>query len=219
MDAKKFDELMKARHSVRYFQKKEIPENTLKQIITTALQTPSWCNSQAWNIYVASGKTLSEIKNIYKTKSQEKIKGYSDIKPGHRTEASQRSQKTMEQFFKGIAEFTKDPKMQALSDSQISLFNAPTIVYLTLQKGITQYSILDLGALEMSILLSAKSHGVDSLVAYECVKYPDVLRKFLKVHDNENIIIGIALGYEDDNSINKFRSEKISLDEACHFFN
>ena len=38
MDAKHFEELMKARHSVRYFQKKEIPENTLKQIITTALQ-------------------------------------------------------------------------------------------------------------------------------------------------------------------------------------
>ncbi len=38
MDGKQFDELMKARHSVRYFQNKEIPENTLKMIITTALQ-------------------------------------------------------------------------------------------------------------------------------------------------------------------------------------
>ena len=219
MDAKQFDELMKERHSVRYFQKKEIPENILKQIITTALQTPSWCNSQAWNIYVASGKTISEIRNIYNSKSKEGIKGYSDIAPGHRTDSSERSQKTMEQFFKDVAEFTKDPKMQYLSDSQKVLFNAPTIVYLTLQKGVTEYSILDLGALEMSILLSAKSHSVDSLVAYESIKYPDVLRKFLKVPENENIIIGIALGYEDDNTINKFRSKKLSLDEACHFFN
>ena len=219
MDAKQFDELMKARHSVRYFQKKEIPENTLKQIITTALRAPSWCNSQAWNIYVASGKTATEIRNTFNSKSLEGIKGYSDINPGHRTDASERSQKTMGQFFKGVAEFTKDPKMQALNDSLKVLFNAPTIVYLTLQKGVTQFSVLDLGALEMSILLAAKSHGVDSLVAYECVKYPDVLRKFLKVPENENIVIGIALGYEDDNCINKFRSEKLSLDEACHFFN
>ena len=65
MDAKHFEELMKARHSVRYFQKKEIPEDTLKQIISIALQAPSWCNSQAWNIYVASGKTLSEIRKIW----------------------------------------------------------------------------------------------------------------------------------------------------------
>ena len=103
MEAKQFDELMKARHSVRYFQNKEIPENTLKMIITTALQAPSWCNSQAWNIYVASGKTASEIRNIYNSKSEEGIKGYSDINPGHRTDASERSQKTMGQFFKGVS--------------------------------------------------------------------------------------------------------------------
>jgi len=217
MDAKHFEELMKARHSVRYFQKKEIPENTLKQIITTALQAPSWCNSQAWNIYVASGKTLSEIRNIWISKSKEGIKGYSDLPPGHRTDASERSQKTMEQFFKGISEFTKDPKL--LQDCQSFLFNAPTIVYLTLPKGAIQYSILDLGALEMSILLSAKSHGVDSLIAYESIKYPDVLRKFCKIPDNEEIVIGIALGYEDDNITNKFRAEKLSLNEACHFYN
>ena len=30
MDAKHFDELMKERHSARYFQNKEIPEDTLK---------------------------------------------------------------------------------------------------------------------------------------------------------------------------------------------
>ena len=71
----------------------------------------------------------------------------------------------------------------------------------------------------MSILLAAKSHGVDSLVAYESIKYPDVLRKYCKIPDNEEIVIGIPLGYEDDNITNKFRAKKLSLDEACHFFN
>ena len=217
MDAKHFDELMKARHSVRYFQKKEIPENTLKEIITTALKSPSWCNSQAWNIYVASGKTLSEIKNIFISKNNEGIKGYSDLAPGHRNNASERSQKTMNKFFKDIESFTKD--INSLNESQKILFNAPTIVYLTIAKGTSDYSLLDLGALEMSIVLSAKSHGIDSLVAYECIKYPDVLRKLCKIPDNEKIIIGIALGYEDDNILNKFRAEKLSLEEACHFFN
>ena len=216
MEAKHFEEWMKARHSVRYFQKKEIPEDTLKQIISIALQAPSWCNSQAWNIYVASGKTLSEIRTQWISKTKQGIKGYSDLPPGHRADASERSQKTMGEFFKGSAEFTKDPKL--LQECQGSLFNAPTIIYLTLPKGAIQYSILDLGALEMSILLAAKSHGVDSLVAYESIKYPDVLRKFCKIPDNEEIVIGISLGYEDDNITNKFRAKKLSLDEACHFF-
>ena len=219
MNAENFEKLMNERHSVRYFQKKEIPQDTLKKIISLALKSPSWCNSQAWNIYVASGKTLSEIRNIWISKNKEKIKGYADLPPGHRTDASERSQKVMDKLFKDVGEFTKEQNLQSFMDCQAFLFNAPTIVYLTLPKGAVKYSILDLGALEMSILLAAKSHGVDSLIAYGAIKYPDVLRKFCNIPDNEDIIIGIALGYEDDNILNKFRAEKLSVEEACHFYN
>ena len=69
----------------------------------------------------------------------------------------------MDKLFKDIGEFVKDPKL--FPESQKILFNAPTIVYLTIAKGSSEYSILDLGGLEMSILLAAKSHGVDSLIA------------------------------------------------------
>ena len=70
----------------------------------------------------------------------------------------------------------------------------------------------------MSIMLAAKSHGVDSMIAYELIKYPDVLRNLCKIPENEDIIIGIALGYKEDDILNKFRSKKISVDEACHFY-
>lgn len=218
MDPKSFDELMKQRHSVRYFQQKEIPQNVLKEILSTALQSPSWCNSQAWAIYVATGNTLSEIRKIWISKNKEGIKGYADLNPGHRNETDEKTQKNMNTLFKDISEFSKDPNMKSFMDSQQILFNAPCLVYLTLPKKRLLYSILDLGAIEMSILLAAKSHGIDSLIAYETIKYPDVLRKFCKVPDDEDIIIGIALGYEDESFINKFRSKKLSLDEACHFF-
>ena len=72
----------------------------------------------------------------------------------------------------------------------------------------------------MSIMLSAKAHGIDSVPAYEAISYPDILRKHMKIPDDEDIVIGIALGYEDKDSIlNKFKSTKLSLDEAAHFYN
>ena len=62
-----FKELMKARHSARYFLSKEIPENILKEIISTSLMAPSWCNSQPWNIYVASEILFQKLeKFLYK---------------------------------------------------------------------------------------------------------------------------------------------------------
>lgn len=216
MDPKSFVELMKQRHSVRLFQQKEIPQNTLKEIMSTALQSPSWCNSQSWSIYVASGNTLSEIRKLWISKNNEGIKGYADLEPGHRTDTHERTQKNMNALFKDVGEFDKDKDFM---NSQKVLFNAPTLVYLTLPKKRIIYSILDLGALEMSIILAAKSHGIDSLIAYESIKYPDVIRKYCKVPDDEDIIIGIGLGYEDESLINKFRAKKLSVDDACHFFN
>ena len=69
----------------------------------------------------------------------------------------------------------------------------------------------------MAILLSARANGVDSIPAYETIKYPDVIKKHCKIPENEDVIIGIALGYEDDNVINKHRTERLALDECCHF--
>ena len=62
----------------------------------------------------------------------------------------------------------------------------------------------------MSVMAAAKEHGVDSVPAYELIKYPDILRKHMKIPDDEDIVIGISLG--------KFRSKRLSMEEACHFY-
>ena len=212
-----FKELMKERHSARDFQSKEIPEETLKAIITAALDSPSWCNSQPWNVYVVTGKPLEEIKKVWIAKNEEKIKGYGDIAPVHRTEFSERCQKNMQEEFKLIEETTKDPELKSFWRANIECFNAPTVVYLTVHKGHSKWSIYDLGGFGMALMLAAKDLGVDSVVAYELIKYPDVLRKNVNIPDTEDIAIGIALGYETDDAVNKFRAKKHTVEEVCHF--
>ena len=71
-----FEELMKERHSARDFLQKEIPEEILKKIVQISLDSPSWCNSQPWNIYVVTGKPLEEIKKEGKTIFPEKNEMY-----------------------------------------------------------------------------------------------------------------------------------------------
>ena len=212
-----FKHLMAERHSARLFQKKEIPQETLKSIISTALDSPSWCNSQPWNVYVVSGKPLEEIKKVWIAKNEEKIKGYGDIEPVHRTEFSERCQKNMQEEFKLIEETTKDPELKSFWRANIECFNAPTVVYLTVHKGHSKWSIYDLGGFGMALMLAAKDLGVDSVVAYELTKYPDVLRKNVNIPDTEDIAVGIALGYETDDAVNKFRAKKHTVEEVCHF--
>ena len=71
----------------------------------------------------------------------------------------------------------------------------------------------------MSVMAAAKEHGIDSVSAYESIKYPDILRKHMKIPDDEDIVIWVSLGYKDEeNILNKIIAKKLSLDEACHFY-
>ena len=66
----------------------------------------------------------------------------------------------------------------------------------------------------MAILLAATAKGIDSIPAYEIAKYPDILRKHLPIPDDEDIIIGIALGYSSDEKINTYKSKRMDVDEV-----
>ena len=214
-----FTEIMKLRHSSRYFLSKPIPKETLKKIMEISLLTPSWGNSQPWTLYIASGATLENIRKEWIAKNKEGNKGNTDIPVGHRNDFSDRCQKCMGEIMKQVGEVLNDPNIKVFMDANVVLFNAPTIVYITIPKQRTLYNLFDSGAIEMSIMAAAQEQGVDSVPAYETIKYPEILRKYMKIGDDEDIVIGIALGYEDkENILSKIKAKKLTLDEACHFY-
>ncbi|MQC05648.1 nitroreductase family protein, partial [Limosilactobacillus reuteri] len=47
------------RHSVRAFKDDPIEPQLLTMIVTDAQQTPSWGNSQPWQVYIATGHALT----------------------------------------------------------------------------------------------------------------------------------------------------------------
>ena len=208
-----FKQLMIERHSARKFQSKEIPKEILKDIISISLLSPSWTNSQPWKIYIASGKALSEIKKIYSNNYEQKIEDKPDMPFAHRNEFSNASQNNMAELIKTFKEKTNTEIM----DFNYILFNAPSIIYLCLNKGYSKWSAYDLGALSMAIMLAAKDRGIDSIPAASVIRYPDVLRKILKIPDDEDIIVGIALGYEEKCDANDYRANKFKIDEVCKF--
>ena len=182
--------------------------------------TPSWANSQPWHIYVASGKTLEVIRNGYIRNNKEGKKGYSDLQYGNRTAFSEKCQKNMGNVKEKLSKILKSENQNELWEANHILFNAPTMVYITVPKKRVDFCIFDAGAIEMSIMLSAIDQGVDSVAAYHSIKYPDILRKYMKIPDDEDVVMGIALGYEDKNNIlSQIKTERMSLDEACNLHN
>ena len=82
-----------------------------------------------------------------------------------------------------------------------------------LPKDAPKWAILDLGAFEEAIIMGAADRGIDSIVAYSIIKYPDIIRRHFPITEEKDIVMGIALGYEDQEAkINQYRSKRVSLD-------
>ncbi len=208
-----FKDVVNERHSVRNFSDQVISEEVLKEIVSTAERTPSWENNQPWNIYIATGESLQKIRQVWTEKYAAGIKGKADMAVGHRTNYSERSRMNMEDFMADCEEKTGDKGLENFLKDNEQLFHAPAIAYLTLEKGVTGWAVYDLGAFGMTLMLAAKDAGVDSIPAYEFVKFPEELRSIIGIPENEDVVMGIGLGYAAKDVLNDYRSARLSLDE------
>ncbi len=60
------EQLLRERHSCRAFLPEPVPRPTIERILTAAQRTASWCNSQPWQILIASGAAKERFrKAIY----------------------------------------------------------------------------------------------------------------------------------------------------------
>ncbi len=103
------------------------------------------------------------------------------------------------------------PAPVAISNSR--LFNAGTVMYVTAQKHINEWHLLDLGAFEEALVLSAKNRGYDTMIAYELVRYPEEVRRALDIPDNETLVIGMCIGHATDAPINDLRVHHMPVDQ------
>ena len=205
-----FQDALSSRHSTRSFDGRPVPLDTLKAIVSDAQKAPSWVNAQEWKVWIAVGDKLEAIRRAYAERTAAGIKGSSDLPAAHREQWSQMAQENMALFSgrrekAGLAEFKEA--------CQAELFHAPAVAYLTLPRTASQWAVLDLGGFEQTMLLSACAHGVDSVPAYNLVKYPDILRDELGIPEDLSIAVGVALGYGSDVPLNAFRSTRRPLED------
>src|SRR5947199_4847857 len=60
------EELLNERYSVRAFRPEPVPHETIECVLNAAQRTASWCNSQPWQVLIASGEAKEKFrKAIY----------------------------------------------------------------------------------------------------------------------------------------------------------
>lgn len=213
-----FKDIIRERHSYRAFTNQPIAPSVLEEIVTEAKHAPSWANAQPWQVVVATGQTLAQIKAGHLERSQRGVAGNTDMAVAHRSEWAAASRQNIATFNDELNQLLAAQQAQATyGQSQDKLFNAAALVYLVLRAPVNDWAIFDLGAFSQTLMLSATNHGVQSIPAYEIIRYPDALRDLFGLDETHRFIMGIALGYRDQALINDFRSSRVANSEFLTF--
>ena len=207
------------RHSVRAFKDDPIEPQLLTTIVTDAQQTPSWGNSQPWQVYIATGHALTNIKQHYATAAEQGITEDADLAKVHRGDFSAVASQNMGHWV-GTFRPVIDSDPTTYWDSRGNLYRAPAIAYLVLDANPNSWSIYDLGAFSQTLMLAATARGVQSVPSYELVKYPAIVRNELGMPADKVVAMGIALGYEKpEKLLNQFRTDRVATPKILHIIN
>ena len=203
------------RRSVRAFLPTAVEKEKLTAIFEAAARTPSWANSQPWEVFVATGETLQKIKEAYqKNYDSGTVPSPETARP---TEWTQAAIRRRTQLHPGMVRDCGDAaKNFGLLNK--TMFDAPVVAFICMDKLLSQWSLYDIGAYSQSLMLAAIEHGLGTIPAITLTHFPEILHRELGIPENLQVTIGIAIGYIDDgNAINNFKSARDPVSQTVRF--
>jgi len=210
-----------SRMSIRGFKPDSVSKETIDKILEAAMHTPSWGNTQPWEIFVAAGDALEKLRQTCLSNYQKELPVKLEVPaalsfpPALKKRTEESTAGRMEIL--GIKREDKNAR-KIMSGQNYRFFGAPVVIYLCMDRSLSNWSLFDLGALSQSIMLAAQEFGIDSIPAALLVAYPDEIRAELEIPQDLEIVIGIALGYRDVQSLySKFRSSRRPLYEVVRY--
>lgn len=214
-----FTKVVNKRHSVRQFTDQAVETDLIKEIVTVAQRTPSWVNSQPWQVYCARGTVLQRIKKAYREADQTGQASQPDLPVMSREEWAPRTQANMKQWRHDIVHHfpSFDEAHTAMSTASNNLYDSPVILFITVPQASPDWSIFDTGAFAQTLMPAATNRGLGSIPTYNSVRFPKILRRFLGIPDTERVLVGISLGYPADQPLNHYHSQRVPLSNVLHF--
>ncbi|MFC6695130.1 nitroreductase [Nocardioides daphniae] len=209
-------DLLAARHSARAFTDREVPREVVDEVLAKAQRTPSWCNTQPWQVHVLSGaardrfsKALAETVLTQTQSADLGLPTYAGVHAERRRESGYALYEAL-----GIERSDRDARALQ-SFKNFEFFGAPHVLVLTTDAELGTYGVLDCGGwVAVTTLLLAEA-GVGSIAQGAIAMYSDAVRDFLDLPADRQVVCAISFGYEDgDDPVNAFRTSRAPMGEV-----
>ena len=206
------------RRSIRRFKPDPVPEALLREILNAARWSPSWGNTQPWEITIVTGEPLERLRKASRQRFLDGVIPEPDTPmPDIWPEAlKQRYGDVGKQVLTAleIPRGDKEARLRYAGD-MFAFFGAPCLLLFCVDKSLArEYAMLDTGAIMQTVCLLSHARGLGSCILAASVRYPALIREIIPIPETRAILVGAALGYPDAEApINQFARERANPDE------
>jgi nitroreductase len=208
-----FADALRARKSVRAFKSDPVPRDLVEAILADAARAPSGTNIQPWNVHVVMGaardRLVAEVLAHRETRPEDDKAEFPHR--GKRKEPYTTRMRTLGKAMYGLIGIPKGDEVAGWAQwgRNYKFFDAPVGLIFTIDKELGPMSYLELGIFLQSLMLSATSRGLSTCAQGAWNNYWTATRRVLNVPDDQYIVCGVSLGYEDESApVNGLVSER-----------
>jgi nitroreductase len=215
------ERILKGRYSCRAFRSEQVPRQLIERMFILAQRSPSWCNSQAWQVILTSGEATERFRaelyaaastrpsrsdipepeayhGVYQTRRREAGYGLYNSLRIERKDYTARSRQMLENF---------------------RFFGAPHVAVITSNRSLGPYGYIDCGGYVSTLLAAAESLGISAVPQAAIAMQSDTVRAHFQIPDDRVIVCGVSFGYGDEehpaNSFRTSREELVNVIEWC----
>ena len=212
------------RKSTRAFLDKEVPMDTINEIIEQSKTAPSGVNTQPWQVAVIQGESKNNLCNKFEKAFRGGVKGSMDYKyyPVEWLVEYKQRRKVCGLMLYSTLNISREDKDRQLDQWALNYqaFNAPVILLFFIDRSMEKGSFMDYGMFIQSIMLSAVEKGLATCPQAALGEYPDIVRQEFPEYKDKMVLCGLALGYEDKGQIvNSYRTPRKDLSRFVRYYN
>ena len=205
---------MRERRSRRAFRPDPVPVELIEQIIGLAVNAPSGNNLQPWEFTVVLNEERDRLsRTLKKAYNERQVScGSGAVKPLPQVFRA-RGLATLEEMRPSI-EKTGASVDDYVNQGSIDFYGAPAAIIISLDDCFSSRQLVDVGTALGYLVLSAHASGLATCPISLIAAYSDEIKELLNIPENKKVIIGIALGYADEESpVSGYRSSRESADK------
>jgi nitroreductase len=216
-------EAFESRSSRRVFLQKQVDQETLEKLLRVANRSPSYMNTQPWELFITAGGDKDTLARKLSSDISNGVPLAPDI-PFPATWPAPHEERFMRHRMRRFKALGIDPEKQqdavvAAYRNNFKFFDAPCVIFVTMDKSLTSWSVFDVGAFVHGFLLAAQAEGLGACPQAVPTGYAGTIRSQMAIPDHLMIVLCIALGYPDLSSpVNQYRSQRRELGEFVHWY-